>query len=220
VINERSLAYNFTNEGGVCGTFRLLRNVMGLWLLQECRRAWARQGEQLSHADLIRLASEAEAFQAVIDPDDPEFFKPGAMPERIQEFFRRTGQTAPSSKGGLVRCVLESLALKYRYVLERLEDLVGMRLEPIYVVGGGSRNQLLNQFTAEATGRPVVAGPVEATAIGNIAMQAMAQGHLGSLAEARALVRDSFAPLSVEPVTCGVWDDAYRRLLRVMDRPA
>jgi rhamnulokinase len=220
VIDERSLAYNFTNEGGVCGTFRLLRNVMGLWLVQECRRAWALHGEELTHTELTRMAAGAEPFQAVIDPDDAEFFKPGDMPARIQHACRRTGQNAPESKAGIVRCALEGLALKYRYVLEHLEELVGRRLEPIHIVGGGAQNQLLSQFTADATGRRVVTGPVEATAIGNVVMQAMARGHVRSLSEARALVRDSFPPAVVEPVGRAGWDEAYRRLLQVMARPA
>ncbi|MGO9963402.1 MAG: rhamnulokinase [Acidimicrobiales bacterium] len=215
-ISDQSLAYNFTNEGGVCGTFRLLRNVMGLWLVQECRREWERRGELLTHSELLRLAEEVAPFQAVIDPDNSAFLKPGNMPERVQDFCRRTGQQVPASTGEIVRCVLEGLALKYRFVLEHLEDLVGRRLDPIHIVGGGSQNRLLNQFAAEATGRRVVAGPVEATAIGNVIMQAMAAGHIKSLAEGRALVRESFPPTTFAPVTPADWEEPYRRLLRVM----
>jgi rhamnulokinase len=220
VINEQSLAYNFTNEGGVCDTFRFSRNVMGLWLVQECRRTWARQGEELSYAELTQMATQAEPFQAVIDPDDAEFFKPGDMPARIRDFSQRTGQAVPESKAAIIRCALASLALKYRWVLERLEEMVGHRLEPIYIVGGGTQNRQLSQFTADATGRRVVTGPVEATAIGNIVMQAIALGTISSLPEARALVRDSFPPAIFEPTSKAGWDDAYQRLLDVMARPA
>lgn len=216
VINAQSLAYNFTNEGGVCGTFRLLRNVMGLWLVQESRHEWERHGESFTEPELVRLAAEAAPFQAVVDPDDPSFLKPGDMPSRLREFCRRTRQKAPASNGEVVRCVLESLALKYRFVLEHLEELVGRRLDPVHIVGGGSQNRLLNQFTADATGRRVVAGPVEATAIGNVVMQAMAGGQINSLAEGRALVRESFPPTIFEPVTPARWDEAFQRLLQVM----
>jgi rhamnulokinase len=144
VIDERSLRYNFTNEGGVNGTFRFSRNVMGLWLVQECRRTWARQGEELSYEDLTTMASEAEPFQAVIDPDYGEFFKPGDMPARIQGFCRMTGQRVPASKGSILRCAQESIALKYRWVLERLEEMLGRRLEPLHIVGGGTQNRLLH----------------------------------------------------------------------------
>lgn len=219
VINDHSLTYNFTNEGGVCGTVRLLRNVMGLWLVQESRREWERHGESFTEPELVRLAGEAAPFQAVVDPDDPSFFKPGNMPLRVQDFCRRTGQQIPASKGQIVRCVLESLALKYRFVLEHLDELVGRRLGPVHIVGGGSQNKLLNQFTADASGRHVVAGPVEATAIGNVVMQAMAGGEISSLAEGRALVRESFPATIFEPVTSAGWDEAYGRLLQVMDCP-
>jgi rhamnulokinase len=213
VISEQSLAYNFTNEGGVCDTFRFSKNVMGLWLVQECRRTWASQGADLSYAALTQMADQAEPFQSVIDPDSPEFFKPGDMPARIHDFCRRTEQKAPENKAATIRCVLESLALKYRWVIERLEEMVGQRLEPIHIVGGGTQNQLLNQLTADATGKTVVAGPVEATAIGNLLMQAIALGHLQSLPDGRALVRSSFPPAVYKPAGQAGWDAAYQRLL-------
>jgi len=213
VINERSLAYNFTNEGGVDGTFRFSRNVMGLWLLQECRRTWASQGDDLSYAEMSQLAAQVKPFRAVIDPDYGEFFKPGDMPARICDFCHQTDQVVPESKAAIIRCVLESLAIKYRWVLERLEEMVGQRLEPIHIVGGGSQNQMLSQFTADATGRHVVTGPVEATAIGNLSLQAITLGHLGSVQEARTLIRDSF-PIDVfEPASQVGWEEAYQRLL-------
>jgi rhamnulokinase len=216
VISEQSLAYNFTNEGGVSGTFRFSRNVMGLWLVQECRRTWASHGVNLSYAELTQMADQAEPFQSVIDPDQAEFFKPGDMPARIRDFCQRTGQMIPENKAAVSRCVLESLALKYRWVLERIEEMLDQRLETIHIIGGGAQNRLLNQFTANATGRQVVAGPVEATAIGNLLVQAIALGSIPSLPQGRLLVRASFPPVVFEPTVQAGWDLAYQRLLEVM----
>jgi rhamnulokinase len=212
VIDARSLGYNLTNEGGVYGTFRTSKNIMGLWIVQECRRTWAAQAHDWSYDELARMAGQAAPLAALIDPDADEFFKPGDMPARIQGFCRRTGQPAPADPGAIVRCALESLALKYRWVLERLEAVTGQRLEPIHIIGGGSQNALLNQLTADATGRPVVAGPVEATAIGNLLVQAIAGGQLGSIADARAVVRRSFTPQTYAPQPSADWDAAYARL--------
>jgi rhamnulokinase len=217
VVNAASLKYNFTNEGGVEGTWRFSKNIMGLWLVQECRRAWARAGEELSYADITRLAGEAAPFGAVIDPDDADFLKPGDMPARIQAHCRRVGQPVPDTRGAIVRCVLESLALKYRWVLERLEEMLGERLEPVHIIGGGAQNRLLDQFTADATGRPVVAGPVEATAIGNALMQAVALGDIAGLDEARAVVRHSFEPDTYMPHPAAQWDAAYQQLCDIVE---
>ncbi len=217
-ITDRSLAGNFTNEGGVCGTFRFLKNISGLWVLQECRRTWAHQGKQLSYAELTELAKKAAPLRSLIDVDDSAFAKPGDMPARIREFCKRSGQPAPESTGEIVRCALESLALKYRQVLERLEQTLGRKLEPLHIVGGGTQNQLLNQFAANATGRQVVAGPVEATAIGSIMMQAMALGHIRTLADGRELVRRSFEVSTYEPQDAAVWEQAYQRLA-ALSRP-
>lgn len=216
VINDKSLHYNFTNEGGVCDTFRFSRNVMGLWLVQECRRTWARQGKAYSYDELTEMASQAEPFLAVVDPDHGEFFKPGDMPARIRDFCRTTGQPVPDSAGAIMRCALEGIALKYRWVLERLEEMLGHRLEPLYIVGGGTQNRLLSQFTAEAVGRQVITGPIEATAIGNILMQMMNLGHIASLKDGRKVVRNSFDLAIYEPGSRAGWDEAYARLLRVM----
>jgi rhamnulokinase len=216
VITPQSLAFNLTNEGGVAGTFRCSKNVLGLWLVQECRRTWAAQGQDWSYAELTELAAQAAALAAVIDPDHDDFLKPGDMPARIQAFCRRTGQTAPDSPGAIVRCALESLALKYRWVLERLEAVTGRRLEPIHIIGGGTQNWLLNQLTADATGRTVVAGPAEATAAGNLLVQAIALGQIGSVAEARAVARRSFTPEVYAPSMSADWDAAYQRLLDYM----
>lgn len=216
-VNEKALEYNFTNEGGIFETWRLSKNIMGLWLIQECKRTWVGQGEDVSYDEITRLASEAKPFIAVIDPDNDRFFHPGDMPERIRAYSTDTNQIVPQTKGQVLRVALESLALKYRLVLERLEELIGRRLDPIHIIGGGTKNGLLNQFTADATNRVVVTGPVEATAIGNILMQAIGMNHLGSLAEAREVVRASFEPETYQPTRTGDWDEAYARLQEVMN---
>ncbi|HEX5942668.1 MAG TPA: FGGY-family carbohydrate kinase, partial [Anaerolineales bacterium] len=161
-------------------------------------------------------ASEAKPFLAVLDPDDDQFFHPGHMPERIRQYCMKTNQPVPQTKGEVIRVALESLALKYRWVLERLEELTGKRLDPVHIIGGGTKNRLLNQFTADATCRPVVAGPVEATAIGNVLMQAIGLQDLAYLAEARSIVRQSFSPEVFEPKQTADWDEAYSRLQKVM----
>lgn len=215
VINDQTYDIPLTNEGGVCRTIRLLRNIGGLWLVQECQRHWAEEGEKISFDELVRLASEAESFIAVIDPDADEFAAPGDMPEKIRAFAARTGQRVPESKGEIIRTALESLALRYRWVLERLEQVTGKRLETLHIVGGGTQNRLLNQFAANAVNRTVKAGPVEATALGNIVVQMMAAGDLSSLEEGRALVGRSFATNTYEPEKADLWKQAYDRFLGV-----
>jgi rhamnulokinase len=215
-VDERAIRYNFTNEGGVFGTWRLSKNIMGLWLVQECRREWAHRGEKLSYDEMTRLAAEAEPFLAVIDPDFEGFLHPGDMPSRIQKYCADTNQAAPQTKGQILRIALEGIALKYRLVLERLEELTGKRLDPIHIIGGGTKNRLLNQFAADSTCRIVTTGPVEATAIGNILMQAIGLKHLGSLAEARSIVRTSFTPEVYAPRETASWDEAYSHLRKVI----
>jgi rhamnulokinase len=210
-VSEKALQYNFTNEGGVFGTWRLSKNIMGLWLVQECRREWVHRGEELSYDEMTQLAAEAEPFVSIVDPDFDGFLHPGDMPARIQKYCADTHQTIPQTKGQILRIALEGIALKYRLVLERLEELTGNRLDPIHIIGGGTKNRLLSQFAADATRRTVVAGPVEATAIGNILMQAIGLKHLGSLAEARSVVRTSFTPEVYEPQKAAGWDGAYSR---------
>jgi rhamnulokinase len=211
IITDKSLEYNLTNEGGVEGTFRLLKNIMGLWLVQESRREWARAGTDYGYDSLTRLAAEAPAFGPLVLPGDARFLAPGDMPERIRGFCQDTGQVAPKTVGEIVRCALESLALEYRWVAECLDELVGKRHATVHIIGGGSQNWLLNQFTADATGRTVVAGPVEATAIGNVLVQALALGHIPSLAKGRAVVRRSFQVTTFEPGDTAAWDKAYQR---------
>jgi rhamnulokinase len=209
VIDARSLAANYTNEVGVSGRIRFLKNIAGLWLLQECRKAWMLEGAEYSYEQLARLASEARPFTAAIDPD--AFLEPGGMPGQIAAYCRRTGQAPPATPGEFARAILESLALRYRNVLENLESLAGRQIDAIHIVGGGSRNTLLNQFVADCTGRRVVAGPSEATAIGNILVQAMGAGELANLDEARAVVRSSFELTTVEPHPSPEWERAYQR---------
>ncbi len=217
VITDESLAFNLTNEGGVAGTFRLLKNVMGLWLLQECRRTWESEGAAVDYAGLTAEAEKAAPFRAHVDPDDAAFFKPGDMPERIRAYLSQRGLPLPESRGEMVRCILESLALKYRYVLERLQEASGRTVRVIHIVGGGSQNQLLNQMTADATGCTVVAGPVEATATGNILMQAIATGELSDLKAGRALVRDSFELKVYQPKETAAWDEVYGRFVALLE---
>jgi rhamnulokinase len=216
-LGEKALAYNFTNEGGVFDTWRLSKNIMGLWIVQECRREWQRQGQEHSYDEMTRLATESEAFLAVINLDDDVFFHPGDMPERVRQYCQKTGQRVPQTKGEVLRVALESLALKYCWVLERTEELSSKRLDPIHIIGGGTKNRLLNQFTADAIDRTVVTGPVEATAIGNVLMQAIGLGHLSSLTEARAVVRNSFEVEEYHPGNRDGWDEAYERLLNLLE---
>ena len=191
------------------GTIRFLKNIAGLWLLQECRKAWALEGREYSYEQLARMASEARPFTASIDPD--AFLEPGDMPAKIAAYCAGKGKAAPATDGEYARAILESLALRYRNVIENLEALSGRKISVIHIVGGGSRNALLNQFVADCTGRRVVAGPSEATAIGNILVQAMGAGELANLDEARTVVRNSFELTAVEPHPSPVWEAAYQR---------
>lgn len=218
IITVESQEAQVTNEGGVGGSYRFLKNIMGMWLLQECRRTWRQEGTALDYDDLTSLATEAAPFGSFILPDDPVFLPPGDMPDRIQSFCTQTGQALPQSQGEIVRCVLESLALTYCDVATTLQKLSGRALPVIHIIGGGSQNRLLNQFTADATKRTVVAGPVEATAAGNVLLQMMALGELGSIAEGRALVRHSFDLETYEPRNADAWEAAYERFQQLRRR--
>jgi rhamnulokinase len=215
LITPETLEYNFTNEGGVNHTIRFLKNIMGLWLVQECRREWQRQGMEYSYDELISMASAAPAFQSFVNPEDPRFLHPGDMVPRLQGFCRETGQPVPDTRGAIIRCALESLALEYRWVTERLEKLLGRPLPVIHVIGGGSQNRLLNQFTADSTARQVIAGPVEATAIGNLMVQALGLGLVSTLAEAREIVRQSYEVRHFTPVETAPWDAAYDKYVQL-----
>jgi rhamnulokinase len=214
--DERTLQVNFTNEGGVGGTIRLLKNIMGLWLVQECRRAWERGGVTYDYAALMKMAEAAKPFASIVNPDDASFILPASMPAAIGEFCRKTGQPVPAEPGDVVRCALESLALRYRWVLGRLEELVGKKLEVIHIVGGGCQNTLLCQLAADACNRAVIAGPVEATAIGNVLVQMLGLGMLGSLADGRAVVRRSFDVRTYEPQHHERWQEPYQRFLQMI----
>ena len=194
LIDDRTFASNLTNEGGIGGTVRLLRNVNGLWLVHECQRTWASRGNVLDVPELVEMAEQAPPFRSFIDPNDPAFLPPGDMPDRIREFCARTNQPVPDEPGTVVRCILESLALKFRQTVELLARVTGDTPPELHIVGGGARNRLLCQWTADATGLLVLAGPEEATLVGNLIAQAIALGELASLEEAREVVRSSFEP--------------------------
>lgn len=206
VINAAARRMNFTNEGGVCGTTRLLKNVMGLWILQGCRKRWSTLGTDFEYNDLIRMAMNEPPFRHLVDPDDGRFLKPDCMLAAVDSFCRETGQAIPATPGAYVRSILESLALKYRIVLRNIEQLTGTKLTALRKIGGGSRNHLLNQFAADATGLRVLAGPVEATALGNIAIQMLATGATSSLEESRAVVDRSYQTILFEPRDTAAWD--------------
>lgn len=213
LINAESRAANFTNEGGACGTVRFLKNIMGLWIIQESRRQWRREGKDYSFAQMEAWAKESTPFRSLIDVDDSDFATPGDMPEKIRAYCKRTAQPVPESVGEVVRCIYESLALKYRSVAERVMELMGRRARVIHVVGGGTKDRFLSQLTADACGIPVCAGPEEATAIGNLMMQLMATGEVSDLGQARRVVAASFETKQYLPTADrNMWDEAYGRI--------
>lgn len=208
---------NYTNEGGVDGTIRLLKNIMGLWIIQECKREWDRRTDAVSFSQIVEMAEQAEPFIAFIDVDDPWFLAPNDMPARIQEYCRKTGQRVPQSRGQIARVIYESLALKYRWAIERLEkDLLKKRISALNIVGGGSKNDMLNRFTADAIARPVIAGPDEGTVIGNLLVQAMGVGAISDLAGLRRVVEASFPTRRFQPGDGAAWDGAYAKYLETV----
>ena len=211
VITSDALRMNFTNEGGVNGTTRLLKNVMGLWMLQACRQSWTAQGLSSDYRELIELATREPSFRHLVDPDEESFLRPPDMLAAINQFCTRTHQPVPQEAGAYVRAVLESLAFKYRLVLRNLEHVSGKHIKQIRIIGGGSKNRLLNQLTADATGRKVLAGPAEATALGNLAMQILATGGAASLQEVRAIVDRSFPTEVFEPLETDKWEQHAER---------
>lgn len=212
LVNGAARENNFTNEAGFAGTTRFLKNIVGLWLLQESRRMWQRQGQELDYAEINKLAEQAEPFRSLIDPIDPRFMAPDNMLEEIAAACRESSQPEPASPGQFARCILESLAILYGKSLDTLEELTGRKISQLHIVGGGSQSKLLNQFAANATGRTVLAGPVEATAIGNLLIQAIALGDLKSLDELRRIVRDTFEIETFEPNDANLWRDAANRV--------
>lgn len=213
IVTEEARRLNFTNEGGVGGTVRLLKNICGLWLLERCRKDWQSEGRTTEYQEILAQAGAEPPLLHLVNPDDSSFVLPQHMPQAIADFCSRSGQSKPTGPGQITRAILESLALKYRVVLQSLESLVGTKFQEIRIVGGGSRIDLLNQFTADATGRQVLAGPVEATALGNLAMQMVATGAVTSLNEARSLISTSFPARVFEPTNTHRWDEAYGRFL-------
>ena len=211
-ITQKSRTYGFTNEVGFGGTIRFLKNISGLWIIQECRRAWAAEGNDLTYDRLMELAEEAEPMVSFINPLEPAFAKPGDMPAKIAEACQRNGMPTPATVGATIRCVLESLALLYRQTLRQLEDCTGIPIRTLHIVGGGSRSRLLNQLTADVTGVAVLAGPVECTAIGNIMIQAIALGHVPSISAARAIVERSFPTERFEPKDSTAWEKVYSNI--------
>ncbi|KEO76076.1 rhamnulokinase [Paenibacillus polymyxa] len=215
VINDDTLRFNFTNEGGVSRTYRLLKNIMGLWILQETRREWERQGYSYSFPELVHMAEQAPAFTSMIDPDDELFLHTGDMKTRIRQYCRNTRQPLPETPGEITRCILESLALKYRYILELTEQVSGQRFNGLHMVGGGIQNRLLCQWTANSIQKPVWAGPAEASAIGNLAVQWMTQGKFADIWEARRVIANSISVEEYEPAESEAWEDAYGQFRRV-----
>ena len=206
---------NFSNEGTIQGGFRPLKNIMGLWLIQECRRDWIKAGTKYSWDEIVQEAKKAEPLTSIIDPDYGEFFAGGNMVAKIQEFCKKTGQPVPETVGEVARCIYESLALKYRWALERLEEIKGQKIDTLNIVGGGIQNKLLNQMVADSINRPVITGPVEGAAIGNLLAQAMALGDIKDLEQLRQVVRNSEAVASYEPNHTQAWEDAYQRMLKL-----
>jgi rhamnulokinase len=217
IINEYTLKWNYTNEGCVEGKYRLLKNIMGMWIFNECKREWDRRGEVYSYRELDQMAEQSTPFLAFIDPDDDLFYNAGDMPEKVQRFCQRTGQKVPQGKGEIIRCIFESLALKYRWSFEKLEEILGYSLDVLHIVGGGIKNRMVNQFTANVLNKPVICGPVEATAIGNLMVQAMALGEVKNQAEIRQIVKDSFPTEDYLPKDTDAWDEAYERYLKIQN---
>ena len=216
IVNAQVAEFNFTNEGGVGNTMRLLKNISGLWLIQECRRVWNQAGRNWDWEHLNALAANAPSLAAFINPDEREFLSPTDMPEAIRQYCSRTGQTVPQTEGAILRCALESIAMKFRYTLEMCESLTGTKIDTVHIVGGGTKNRQLCQAAADACGRRVVAGPIEATAIGNLMMQAVASGDVSGIPQAREVVRDSFEVIEYLPQDTAVWQDAYGRFCKII----
>ena len=216
VINEQSYDLNFTNEGGVEGTTRFLKNITGMWLLEQCRKEWESKGTSYTYPEIIALSNSAEGFQSLIDPDDAGFANPLSMTKAITEYCKTTNQKEPASHAEFIRCIFDSLALKYKQVLNSLQQIAPFRIEKLHVIGGGSQNKLLNQCTANSIGLPVVAGPSEATALGNAMMQAKGLGIVQSLDEIRTILRNSISPEIYYPENETSWDEAYNKFLSII----
>ncbi|MDL2236755.1 rhamnulokinase [Christensenellaceae bacterium OttesenSCG-928-K19] len=217
VLDEKAQEYNFANEGGINGTIRFLKNIMGTWLIQESRRQWIREGNEYGFGELESMAKQAQPFKCLIDVDRPEFIKPGNIPRRIAAYCERTGQPVPQGPGEIIRCIDESLALKFRYGFECVEDCTGIGYDVVHILGGGTKSALLCQMTADASGKKVAAGPDEATVLGNIAVQLIAAGEIASIAEARQVVADSCELKEYAPQGGSEWEKAYANFRKIME---
>ena len=215
-INEQTERYNFTNEGGVEGTTHLLKNITGMWILEQCLRKWKDEGRDYTYPEIVKMATAAAPFRTMIDPDDASFAAPGDMPAAIRAYCERTGQPVPDGDSATIRAIFESLALKYRFVLDRFRSLAPFEIERLHVIGGGSKNALLNQFTADSLGIPVTAGPSEATAVGNIMLQARAAGCVDTLQQMRSLIARCIPAENFTPGDTAAWDAAYTRFKTIV----
>ncbi len=218
IINDKTRELNYTNEGCINNGFRLLKNIMGLWIQNECIRNWEAKGEKISFKELDQSVVDAKPFMAIIDVDDPSFFEPYKMPEKIQEFCKKTGQEVPQTHGEIMRVVMEGLALKYRQAIEGLEEIVGFKIPSLNIVGGGTKNKVLSEFTASAINRPVIAGPIEATAIGNLSAQMISLGDVKNVDEAKAVIKESFPLEYYTPSDTEAWDAAYEKLMKIQGK--
>ncbi len=216
LVSEETLMMNFTNEGGVDGTTRFLKNIMGMWLIQECKRIWDEE-EVLEWQEIVDMSKQAEHYKCLINPDDQRFLNPGNMPVAIESYCRETGQLVPENKGEIARCIYDSLVLKYKFTIEQIESLIGNKIERLHIIGGGAHNKMMNQLTADALGIPVYAGPTEATAIGNLMIQARALGAVDTLGEIRTVVRDSFEINEYQPNPKLDWDSAYQKFRKLVE---
>ena len=216
VINERSYELNFTNEGGVEGTTRFLKNICGMWLYERCRKEWPEEVRRLSHPELQGSAMQVEPFRSIIHPDDKAFANPPSMIAAIRQYCRETGQQVPETPAELCRCIFDSLALRYRQVFGWLREFADFDLKVLHIIGGGSLNKYLNQFTADALGVEVLAGPQECTAIGNIMLQAKAAGAVGDIWQMRRIIADSVETVPYHPTgDKAAWDEAYGKYLKI-----
>ena len=218
VINDLSFKYNFTNEGGLDGTYRFSKNVMGLWVVQQCRQQWVDEGREYSYTELTEMAKSAPLLKSFVDPDYSGFLRPGKMADKVKEYCELTHQPIPQSEGEIIRAILQGLALRYRYVIEKLEEVSGRKMSTIHIVGGGTKNQLLSQFTADALGRRVITGPSEATGIGNLIVQAIANKDVGSWKEGVSIIRNSFEILTFKPGDKQPWDKAFELFNSHLDK--
>ncbi len=216
LVNDECVKANITNEGGISSTIRFLKNIMGLWLIQESRRQWIREGNEMSYAELERLALDSKPFSCFIDPDAPDFVKPGNLPKRIRAFCERTGQHVPATTGEVMRCIYESIAFKYRYSLEQIEAITGKKYPAIHIVGGGTKDNLLCRMTASACNTDVFAGPIEATVCGNVAVQLCALGEIESFDSIRSVVENSSDIIKYAPTNPADWDSEYERFKSII----